>query len=146
MEKTYDIENCEIKVKLNKGIISLQSDTGLWKYLDGDVKNCTVRLIEIIKKDYENQFDKALNIKNGSLMVEIWVHVYCDYYGLFLYRNINVNWIQKILLKGIKRAEVIDCGEKDLDTNRWVWDLLAIFKHPIAWVFPKNIGSKNLKY
>ncbi|MFC3563405.1 hypothetical protein [Pedobacter jamesrossensis] len=145
MDKIYELENCKIKVKLEEGIIRLKSDNGLWRYLDGGAKTRTFQLIKVIKEDYKSEFDKPLNIHNESLMVEIWAHVYCDYYGLLFHRNIKIKWIQNILMKGIERAAIIDCGERELDSNRWIWDFLSNFKSPISWVLPKNISNKNLK-
>lgn len=145
MNKIYKLDNCSIKVSVEEGIIRLKSDKDLWVYLDIDVVPQTIKLIRLIKTDYKTEFGKPLKITDQSLMVEIWAHVYCDYFGLLIHRNTKIKWIQDIVLKGIERAEIIDCGERKLDSNRWVWDFLSNFKKPISWFLPKNISFKDLK-
>jgi len=145
MDKTYQLGNCRIKVYLDKGLVRVFSDRGLWCYLDGEVKANTLQLVKMIKIDYRDQFNTPLNIADNSLMVEIWAHVYSDYFGLLLKNHMKIKWIQNLLQKGIERAEVIDCGEKHLDTNRWVWDFLSHFNSILSLLLPKNISIKNLK-
>ena len=145
MAKTYQLRNCRIKVRLDKGLIRIFSDKGLWCYLDREVKVRTLELVKVIKADHKNAFNTPLNISDNSLVVEIWAHVYSDYFGLLVKRNLKIKWIQNLLQKGIERAEIIDCGEKNLDTNRWVWDLFSHFKSIISVFLPKNISKKNLK-
>lgn len=31
----------------------------------------------------------------------------------------------------LAHTEIIDCGESDVDNNRWIWDGLAVFKEII---------------
>ncbi|WP_316829499.1 hypothetical protein [Pedobacter aquatilis] len=145
MDKTYELKNCEIKVCLNEGLIRVYSDKGLWYYLDGNVKARTLALVLLIKSDYQKEFGKPLKITVNSLMIEIWAHVYSDYLGLLLKRKLKIKWIQNLLQKGIERAEIIDCGERKLDTNRWVWDFLSHFKSVISLFLPGKISNKNLK-
>ena len=145
MDKVYELRNCDIKVGLDEGLIRIYSDKALWRYLDGEVALRTLELVKVIKTDYQKEFNKSLKISDNSLMVEIWAHVYSDYFGLLIKRNLKINWVQNLIQKGIERAEIIDCGEKKFDTNRWVWDFLAHFKSIVSLFLPKNIGNKNLK-
>lgn len=145
MDKVYGLRNCDIKVCLDDGLIRVYSDKGLWRYLDGGVRVRTLELVKFIKTDYQKEFNKGLKISDNSFMVEIWAHVYSDYFGLLLKRNLKIKWIQNLIQKGIERAEIIDCGEEMFDTNRWVWDFLAHFKSIISMFLPKNISNKNLK-
>lgn len=145
MDKVYELRNYDIKVCLDEGLIRVYSDKGLWRYLDGEIALRTLELVKFIKMDYQKEFNKSLKISDNSFMVEIWAHVYSDYFGLLIKRNLKIKLIQKLIQKGIERAEIIDCGEKKLDTNRWVWDFLAHFKPIISLFLPKNISNKNLK-
>jgi len=145
MDKVYELRNCDIKVGLDEGLIRIYSDKALWRHLDGEVALRTLELVKVIKTDYQKEFDKSLKISDNSLMVEIWAHVYSDYFGLLIKRNLKIKWIQNLIQKGIERAEIIDCGEKKFDTNRWVWDFLAHFKPVISLFLPKKISNKNLK-
>ncbi|MDN3585794.1 hypothetical protein QWY86_03890 [Pedobacter aquatilis] len=144
MDKFYEIDNYRIKVSLDDGLIRLKSDKALWLYLDGGSISQTLKLVRFIKTDYEATFEKQLNISDNSLTVEIWAHVYSHYFGLLLNKYNNIKWLKKILLKGIERAEIIDCGEKYKDTNRWFWDLISGLKRQISWFLPKNIGNEKL--
>ena len=146
MDRVYKLDNCSIKVNIEEGIIHLKSDKYLWIYLDIEVVKQTEKLINVIKTDYKIQFNRSLKISNKSLIIEVWAHVYCDYYGLLMHRNIKIKWVQKIVKKGIERAAIIDCGERKIDSNRWVWDFLSNFKKPISWFLPKNISHKSLKH
>lgn len=145
MDRIYKLDNCSIKVSVEEGIIRLKSDKDLWSYLDIEVVKQTEKLINVIKSDYKIKFNKPLKIVDKSLMVEIWAHVYCDYYGLLIHRNIKIKWVRKLVMKGLERAALIDCGERKIDSNRWIWDFLSNFKRPISWFLPKNISHKNLK-
>lgn len=145
MDKIYELAGNKIKVGLEPQLIRVYSNAQLWAYLDGKAKARFELLINTIKADYEQHFGKALAISNASLIVEILVHVYCDYLGLSFNRLVRIKWIQALVKKLLKRAEVVDCGEKEVDNNRWVWDLLASCKSIFIWILPKNLNAKNIK-
>lgn len=145
MDRLYELAGCRIKVSLDNGLIRVYSNAELWRFLNG---NASVRfdlLVETIKKDYQEQFNKPLDISNNSLIVEILVHIYCDYIGLLFNRIVKIKPIQKIVNKLLERAEVVDCGEKEKDSNRWVWDFLSSYKKAFIKILPKNLNAKNLK-
>lgn len=145
MDKIYQLENCNVKVCFERGLIRVYSDEELWKYLGDQVKNKLNILVELIKTDYSNAFKVNLNISKSSLLVEIWVHICSHYYGLSMLRVVKMKWLRALIIKGIKRAEIIDCGESNKDSNRWVWDILAYMESLIFWFGPKNMNRKNLK-
>lgn len=145
MKKRYELAECTIKVDLSEGIVRVFSDAELWRFLDGKAGERFELLIKTIKSDYENVFEKPLNIANDSLLVEILVHVYCDYLGLAFNRIFKIKPIQKLVSKLLKRAEVVDCGERAKDSNRWVWDFLARFKSLFIKLLPNNLNAMNLK-
>jgi len=145
MDKVYELEGNKIKVGLEPQLIRVYSNASLWRYLDGKAKARFELMVDTIKSDYKQQFGKALNITNNSLIVEILVHVYCDYLGLSFNQIIRIKWIQALVKKLLKRAEVVDCGEKAVDSNRWVWDLLAGSKSFFIAILPKNLNARNIK-
>jgi hypothetical protein len=146
MDKVYELEEHKIKVGLELQLIRVYSNAELWKYLDGKANTRFELMVNTIKTDYAQQFGKALAISNDSLIVEILVHVYCDYLGLSFNRIVKIKWIQNLVKKLLKRAEVVDCGEKGVDSNRWVWDLLAGSKSFFIRILPKNLNAKNIKH
>ncbi|UKT65337.1 hypothetical protein [Pedobacter mucosus] len=146
MEKIYDLEGFRIKVVLENGLIRVFSDAELWRFLNGKANVRFELLVNTVKTAYLLEFDKALSIENDSLLVEILVHVYCDYLGLRFNQVIKIKWITKLVNKLLIRAEIVDCGEKSLDGNRWFWDLLAGLKTFFIRIFPKNLRIQQLKH
>ncbi|MBC6109388.1 hypothetical protein ACFOG5_03820 [Pedobacter fastidiosus] len=145
MNKVYELENCKIKVHLEPKLIRVYSNAELWRFFDGKLNSRFNLLTETIKTNYRNHFGVDLNITNDSLIVEIVVHVYCDYIGLGFNRFIKIRWIQKLVGKLLKRAEIVDCGEKGVDSNRWLWDFLSKYKAQILKLLPKNLNKTSLK-
>lgn len=145
MDKTYELAGEQIKVDLDLQIIRVYSNAALWQYLRVTPGIRFNLLVNTIKADYEKEFGRVLAIGNRSLTVEILVHVYCDYLGLSFNRLVKVKWIQNLVNKLLKRAEVVDCGEKGVDGNRWVWDLLAPCAPLFIKLLPKNMNAKNIK-
>lgn len=149
MDKIYKLEGKKIKVGLEPKLIRVYSNAQLWAYLEGKAAvrlNRFELLVNTIKVDYEQHFDQVLAISNASLIVEILVHVYCDYLGLYFNHIVTIKWLQQIVKKLLKRAEVVDCGEKTVDSNRWVWDLLAGSQSLFINILPEKLNAKNFKH
>jgi len=149
MDKIYELKGNKIKVVLEPKLIRVYSNAALWSYLEGKASirlNRFELLVNTIKADYEQHFGKKLAISNASLIVEILVHLYCDYLGLYFNRIVQIKWIQAIVKQLLKRAEVVDCGEKSVDSNRWVWDLLAGSQSLFISILPKKLNAKNIKH
>jgi len=145
MEKIYHLENSEIKVGLEPKLVRVYSDTALWTFLKTNAGKRFKLLAETIKKDYATTFGNELEITNDSLIVEILVHVYCDYLGLRFNQIVKIKLIQNLVNKLLERAEVVDCGERSVDSNRWVWDLLARCKKQFIHILPKDLNARKLK-
>ncbi len=145
MEKIYHLENSEIKVGLEPKLVRVYSDTALWTFLKTDAGKRFELLAETIKNDYATTFGNELEITNDSLIVEILVHVYCDYLGLRFNQIVKIKFIQNLVHKLLERAEVVDCGERSVDSNRWVWDLLARYKKQFIHILPKDLNARKLK-
>lgn len=145
MNKSYELEGCKIRVELNEGIIRVYSNAELWRFLNGQADRRFSLLVKTIKRDYQETYQQPLAISNDSLMVEILVHVYCDYLGLKFNRLIKFRAVNNIVNKLLVRAEIVDCGEKEKDSNRWIWDFLARFKSSLIRLLPQNLNKTNLK-
>ncbi|KQM69595.1 hypothetical protein ASE74_06305 [Pedobacter sp. Leaf216] len=145
MDKVYELAGYNIKVGIEPQLIRVYSNASLWDYLDGKANTRFELMVDTIKADYAQHFGKELAISNNSLIVEILVHVYCDYLGLSFNRIVRIKWIQNLVKKLLTRAEVVDCGEKSVDSNRWVWDLLAGSKSLFIAILPKNLNFRNIK-
>lgn len=145
MEKEVRLHDCSIKIQLDEGIIRVYSNAALWQYLNGEARQRLNLLAETIKNEYAAAFSKPLKIGTKSLVVEILVHIYCDYLGLAFNRYVRIPVIQKLVNKLLERAEVVDCGEKAKDGNRWVWDMLAPGQRFFFALLPANLNSTKLK-
>ena len=145
MDKIYNLENQQIKVCLEPLLVRVYSDAQLWTFLSNQVAERFELLAKVIKDDYLAVFGKPLKISNDSLVVEILVHVYCDYLGLRFNRVVRIKFVQKLINKLLERAEIVDCGEKSVDGNRWVWDFLAKYKQFFIKILPANLNAQKLK-
>ncbi|NTE01137.1 hypothetical protein G6M26_02725 [Agrobacterium tumefaciens] len=145
MEKRYNLFTHEIQVHFEPKLVRVFSDAALWAFLKDDARMRFEILAKTIKDDYLNKYGEELKITNDSLIVEILVHVYCDYIGLRFNRVVKIKFTQKLVVKLLERAEVVDCGERSLDGNRWVWDLLARYKKAFIKILPKNLNRRKLK-
>lgn len=71
-----------------------------------------------------------LNISDKSLTIEIIGHVYIGNFADILKEIPRIPKIAPIVIKKAYKitdhTDIIDCGEKEVDSNRWVWDKLAV--------------------
>lgn len=132
MEKTYLIEDCKIKVSFGTGIVHITNDDELSKLLSKSLLPGSDQLVEAIKKDYLEWNEKELQVSDSSLIVEIWGHVYFDYFANTISRMIPLKLAGDFGAFVTERCEVIDSGEAKIDNNRKFWDLLAPHRNLIA--------------
>ena len=145
MDKIYELENCFIKIHLEPGLIRVYSDAELWRFLNKEKSKRFELLIRTIKDSYFAKFKTPLSISDHSLIVEILVHVYCDYLGLRFNKIVKIKSINKLVNLLLKRAEIVDCGETDKDSNRWIWDALARYKTFFIKLLPQDLNKRKLK-
>ncbi len=121
-----------ISIQYNNRIVRIRTDRQLLDFLD--LKgNGSLELADHIHRFYRDKWDKELEISRESLAVEILIHVYCDLVFDRIDRIVDKIGKPGRLLKDkmafLKRAtEVIDCGERAVDSNRIVFDQLAPFR------------------
>lgn len=106
-------------------LVRIANDNALKSYLKNGKRKSCLELAEHILDRYQKEFGCPLNIKPHSLSVEIYDH--------YLLQEITYK-IEKITGEirptqwMINHMKVIDCGERDIDNNRFLWDMLAFFK------------------
>lgn len=137
MEKTYELSGCKLVVSFKQQLIRIASPQALQKFLSQDIELRSKILVNYIKQDYLNFIGKELAVSNNSIIIEIWGHVYASYLAKSVKKLIRLKLIQPTLNLIIERSDTIDCGEKEVDSNRWIWDLLAHFKWMILKLIPK---------
>ncbi len=136
--------NTGVKIEFLPGLIRIYSNAAFWSFLEQCPVTDLEAFIKTLKGDYQQKYHKTLKIGNNSLFVEIVGHVYFDYLARKLKRLCGFKWGRKQLIKLIKRAEVIDCGESTVDGNRWLWDALTFLKPVISRLMPENLEAKKL--
>lgn len=132
-----------ITVQYEDKIVRITCDDALTDYLELP-GNGSVPLAEHIRATYEGYFHKPLLISLHSLSVEILGHVYADKFGSCLSslsKHLSAeqtNLLQTLAKKLLERTCVIDCGEKSVDNNRFIWDFLEPFHGLIYLLLGKN--------
>ncbi|WP_225870993.1 hypothetical protein [Pedobacter frigiditerrae] len=139
MEKTYELSGHTLLVVFHEKIIQIKNPNALKKFLSGDIDLRSEILVNYIKQDYFNFIGKELEISNDSFIIEIWGHVFASHFAKAMKNLIKLKLIEDAANFIIKKSDVIDCGENDVDLNRTFWDILANFKKLIIVFLPKKI-------
>jgi hypothetical protein len=145
MTHIFTLQDCNIRVLFQEHSVHITNDDALWKFLGDHPAEATRQLAEEIFRMYETLYGRAFDVHPDSLIVEIWGHVYCEYFALVFEKLLQLKLVEKITDKLIGYCELIDCGEEDYDSNRLFWDMLAPFAALIAGWLPAHIDQKNLK-
>lgn len=141
MEKTYNLSGHRLLVVFEHQLVRIKKPKSLQKFLSADIEMRSEVLANCIKADYAAFFNKELAISNNSLIIEIWGHVYASYFAKAVKNLIDIKLVDNFANFVIKRSDVIDCGEADIDSNRKFWDILANFKGIILTFLPKAIKA-----
>ncbi|WP_202985655.1 hypothetical protein [Pedobacter planticolens] len=139
MEKTYELSGCKLVVVFKNQLIRIKKPKALQKFLTTDIEQRSEVLVNSIKIDYLSLFGKELAISNDSLIIEIWAHVYASYFAKAMKNLISLKLVEEAADFIIKRSDIIDCGESEIDSNRKFWDILANFKGVILTFLPKRL-------
>lgn len=113
-------------------ILRLTNDAALNDFLEKRERGA-LALAAHMKENYARHMARALEISGESVAVEILGHVFVDEMveklGALAGRAPHLlSPLAAAMDKIRRRTDVIDIGEKDVDTNRWVWDGLVPFR------------------
>ena len=102
-----------------------------YNYLE-EPGNGAVELSAHILKEHKKRQKSELKISKDSLAIEILAHTYADIFSETV-SSAELHLpaaLSKAVLKLMKQVhahtEIIDCGESDVDNNRWIWDGLTV--------------------
>ncbi len=137
-EKTYELNGFSLPVVFKDRVVQIDGSADLQDFLSEDIDNRTLVLITLIKSDYLLHSNQALAIDDDSMIVEIWGHVYASHFADAIKNLVQLKLIDQMADFVIHRADTIDCGERDIDSNRVFWDLLSNFKGLILDFLPKS--------
>ena len=112
--ETYN--NTITNVTLSRGAIHVNIEKS--NFRDMAIKTL-FSVAENIKKTYKIAYGKDINISTQSVYVELLGHLSPNEVSKLYYINSNF-WAS---IK--EHTDIIDIGEASVDSNRWVWDLIA---------------------
>jgi len=119
-----------IAVKYNEKAVHIRIEPVLQTFLKAPDRGA-LRLARDILAVYREKFGVPLAIDVDSLAIEILGHVYIDVI-LAAMERLRLGARYQTLVARIKKSTaVIDCGEADVDNNRFLWDGLAPFAEVI---------------
>jgi hypothetical protein len=128
LKKTYQLQAYSIDVSFEPKLISIETPHQLKQLLAIDTNMRSAELAQLIKNDYLNFFSVPLRISNRSMVIEIWAHLFASYIANAILNNFRLRPMRRFATFMLSRSDKIDCGEKHIDSNRIVWDLLSPFK------------------
>ena len=116
------IEN-GIGIVIEERVIRIANDWVLEAYLGRD-KHKACLLAARLREMYRTSKGRDLNITDKSLAAEIYYHYRLQKISLAIEkkhgRSRPTRWM-------IRHMKVIDCGEMQVDNNRFVWDIASRF-------------------
>ena len=139
----------EISIHYQPQLVQIVCDQNLKDYLrekgnivcDQNLKdylrekgNGSLQLADYILKEYQHCQHTPLKISRDSLAIEILAHTYVDSFSQAVSAAqpllpLSLRQALKQLIHSIRsHTEIIDCGETEVDSNRWIWDKLAPYK------------------
>lgn len=114
------------------------SSEDLLTFLAKDIEQRSSLLVDTIKSDYLAYKGKDLTISKDSLIIEIWGHIYAGYLARRIKKLLRFKLTNQVADFVLKRSDCIDCGERGIDSNRFLWDFLSNFKSMLLFFIPKR--------
>ncbi|RZK43681.1 MAG: hypothetical protein EOO90_01955 [Pedobacter sp.] len=138
VKKIYVIGTCNVTVFIQPKLIQILGSSELLTFLSADLKRNTLKLVKLIKADYLELIGKRLKITNRSFKLEIWGHLYASQLADAVKELVKLKVIENFTEAIKSRSDTIDCGESEVDSNRWLWDMLSRFNNIIIRFLPKK--------
>lgn len=126
--KTVKVNGYSLSVEFVSKIIRIKNNSSL-KNMLSNTSNGSGQAAYALKQEYRNAIGSSIDISSNSLAVEILAHVYPDKVAHVVEDIPGLGYLAD---KIISHTDIIDCGESSVDSNRWIWDLLAPFHSMIA--------------
>ncbi|MDZ5606941.1 hypothetical protein U2I54_07440 [Bacillus pseudomycoides] len=124
----------ELSILIRERSLHIENTDSLHRILKK--KHTHLKLAQYLKQEHTNQYGTILNISDQSLAIEIIGHVYIGNFADILKNIPRIPKIAPIIVERAYRitdhTDIIDCGEKEVDSNRWVWDKLAVLYDAIT--------------
>ncbi|MBR5931916.1 MAG: hypothetical protein IKZ95_07840 [Lachnospiraceae bacterium] len=114
----------DIEIRLNPHLVRVVNDDALIGTLREGKHKAAFLLAHKILKDYQEEYGEELKITEKSLACEIYWHYYFLDKATAFERRFGKKKFTSWLIRHIDTS---DCGERKVDNNRFVWDLLSHF-------------------
>ena len=137
MKRRYEVNSHGITVDLNQGMVCIMNDHAFKRAVAGAPIQSVFALIHSIQTDHSTVYGTALAIGRDSFAVEIWGHLYFEYFLLKYNALLRVVFLFGLYDRFLRSCQVFDCGEQGKDPNRWLWDRLARYRRNIEVWLPK---------
>ena len=135
-EKNNDKSLDKITINYFDKLVQITCGEALKNYLN-EPGNGAVELSAHILKEYKKRQKSELKISKDSLAIEILAHTYADTFSETVSSAEShlpaalSEAVLGLMKKVHAHTEIIDCGESDVDNDRWRWDGLTVFKKSI---------------
>lgn len=101
--------------------VRIKNDKSLVDFLNDPKTEGASLISEYAHELYEKEMGKPLKITKDSLAIEILGHVYADKFAKVA-EKLGIKQLKVVAAKIKEHTDIIDCGERDVDSNRVVWD------------------------
>ena len=125
MAYSWDRRYHDVGVAMQPRIVRVDNDKALNRYLSGGKRKAALALADRILELYESQYGEKLKITRKSLACEIYDHYRILKLTEALSKLFGENFRPLRWLK--HHMDVVDCGERKEDNNRFLWDIFSIF-------------------
>jgi hypothetical protein len=140
MKLRYEIDGHEVIVNIHEQLVCITNDDAFKNAIASRPVHSVAFLINSLRADYARIYGSVLAIGDDSFAVEIWGHLYAEYCLLKYKTVLRFVFPFGLYNRFLRSCRVFDCGARGKDPNRWVWDILARYRHKIEGWLPK-IGS-----
>lgn len=110
-----------ISVSCTDRLVKIKNDKALLEFLEDPETRGALLVSEYVHDLYRKELGKELKISVDSLAIEILGHVYADRFAGVI-KKLGVKKISDAMDVIQSHTDIIDCGEKEIDSNRFVWD------------------------
>lgn len=137
----WNTEFCGISMRCPEYFVQIKNDAVLREFLNQEGTG-SMELASVMKELYQGVWERELQISETSLAIEIIAHVFADDFLEVVeklpFAEKEDSRFSKLLDTLKDHMEIIDCGEKEFDHNRFIWDALSPFSKLIFAVVGKR--------
>lgn len=124
MNADWKMIECGICVLFTENAVHVQNDEALECLLLTERKDGAFHAAAAMKREYLKEWGREFPVRERSLACEIYWHYKIKEWAAAHEKKHGKRKLSTWLLL---HMEVIDCGSRKSDNNRFLWDLLAVF-------------------